>query len=558
MRVSDLTEPEFRKFFEIRLSNNRFRKARLGYMALCCFHDDKSPSLSINTEKGVWNCFAGCGSGGVLDFEIKFSGCDKETAIANIAELVGLKQLQLGQRLEAIYSYTDTFGKELFQVVRNPGKRFTQRQPDGKGGWIYETKNLKMVLYHLPEVVTAKQVIVCEGEKDTDNLRAAIGGDRDALHAHLAVTTAPRGAGKWSDDFSLYFVGKQVLILPDNDEAGRKHAQTVAMSSYRYAQGVKILNLPGLPEKGDVSDYLQAHSFSELVAAAKAVEWWRPPAADSSLFMSVSQFHEKVTDAVDWILEGVIQHGANGMMIARPKCGKSFAILDLALALASGQRWLDFYVQKRVRTALVSREDNYGLTQWRNLKLSKHRNLSPADLDGWLYINAKGLKPKIMLDYPEDVAALVADLKRYQTEFLILDVMRVLHSAEENDNTEMQKIIDVLNGIQAETGASVCLIHHDNKREDATLTERARGASAIAGWAEFICGIRVVDDVDWVREFQCELKAAMAPSNFYWKIIDTADGGIELARTHWEPPQRKRNGKSKVVGQTEFNPEDYQ
>src|SRR5258706_4815683 len=108
------------------------------------------------------------------------------------------------------------------------------------------------------------------------------------------------------------------------------------------------------------------------------------------------------------------------MMIARPKCGKSFAILDLALALASGQRWLDFYVQKRIRTALVSREDNYGLTQWRNLKLSKHRNLTPADLDGWLYINAKGLKPKIMLDYPDDVATLVADLKRYQTEFLIL------------------------------------------------------------------------------------------------------------------------------------------
>lgn len=559
MKLSELTEQEYRKYYETRLSQNRFRKSRIGYMALCCFHEDRTASLSVNTEKGVWHCFAGCGSGGLLDFEVKFSGCDKETAVANISELIGLKQLQLGQRPEAIYSYTDPFGKELFQVVRNQGKRFLQRQPDGKGGWIYETKNLKMVLYHLPEVVTAKQVIVCEGEKDVDNVRAAIGGDRDALHSHLAVTTAPRGAGKWLDEFSLYFVGKQVLIIPDNDESGRKHTQAVAVSTYRYAQGVKVLDLPGLPEKGDVSDYLKEHTFSELLACAKACEWWRPPIADSSLFMNVTQFHEKATDSVDWILEGVIQQGANGMMIARPKCGKSFAILDLALALASGQRWLDFYVQKRVRTALVSREDNYGLTQWRNLKLSKHRNLTPAELDGWLYINAKGLKPKIMLDYPEDVAALVADLKRYQTEFLILDVMRVLHGAEENDNTEMQKIIDVLNRIQAETGASICLIHHDNKREDATLTERARGASAIAGWAEFICGIKVVDETDWTREFACELKAAMAPTNFYWKIIDTADGGIELARTHWEPPRRKRrNGESRTTGQTEFNPEDYQ
>lgn len=543
VKLAELTEPEYRKFFEVRLSQHRFRKARLGYMALCCFHEDKTPSLSVNTEKGVWYCHAGCGNGGLLDFEMKFSGCDKETAIAHIAELIGLKQLQLGQRPEAIYSYTDTFGKELFQVVRNQGKRFLQRQPDGKGGWIYETKNLKMVLYHLPEVVTAKQVIVCEGEKDVDNLRAAIGGDREALFSHLAVTTAPRGAGKWSDDFSLYFVGKQILILPDNDDPGRTHASDVAASAYRYAQGVKILQLPDLPEKGDVSDYLQTHSFQDVLNAAKACEWWRPVVSDNSLFMNVTQFHEKATDTVDWILEGVIQQGANGMMIARPKCGKSFAVLDLALALSSGQRWLDFYVQKRVRTALVSREDNYGLTQWRNLKLAKHRGLSAADLDGWLYINAKGLKPKIMLDYPEDVAALVADLKRYQTEFLILDVMRVLHGAEENDNTEMQKIIDVLNDIQEKTGASICLIHHDNKREDATLTERARGASAIAGWAEFICGIRVVDDQDWTREFACELKAAMAPSNFYWKIIDTADGGIELARVHWEPPQRGRRSR---------------
>jgi hypothetical protein len=149
-----------------------------------------------------------------------------------------------------------------------------------------------------------------------------------------------------------------------------------------------------------------------------------------------------------------------------------------------------------------------------------------------------------MLDYPDDVAALIVDLKRYQTEFLILDVMRVLHGAEENDNTEMQKVIDVLNHIQTETGASICLIHHENKRDDVPLTERARGAGAIAGWTEFICGIRVVDKVDWTREFECELKGTVAPNNFYYRIIDTAEDGIELARVNWEPPKRTRGKKS--------------
>jgi hypothetical protein len=521
-------------------------------MALCCFHDDKSPSLSVNTDKGVWKCHACNIGGGLLDFEKKFSSCDTDTAMARIAEIVGAQQLNLGQRPEQIYSYTDIFGKELFQVVRYPGKRFTQRQPDGNGGWIYKTANLKMVLYHLPEVATAKQIIVAEGEKDCDNLRAAMAGK----YPSVAVTTCPRGAGKWQDDFSVYFAGKQLLILPDNDEPGRKHAETVAMSAYRYAKQIKVLNLPGLPEKGDVSDYLKDHTVQELIAAANSVGWWQPPENVTSLFKSFSKFLENSAETIDWLIEGIVQRGSNGMLIARPKTGKSFTVADLAVALASGQRWLDFHIPKRARTALVSREDNFSLTQWRLKKIARHRGLAHTDLDAWLYVNAKGLSPKIMLDYPDDVAALITDLKRYQTEFLILDVMRVLHGAEENDNTEMQKVIDVLNHIQAETGASICLIHHENKRDDVPLTERARGAGAIAGWTEFICGIRVVDKTDWTREFECELKGTVAPNNFYYRIIDTADDGIELARVNWEPPKRSRGSKKDSVTNSdaeEFN-----
>jgi hypothetical protein len=173
-------------------------------------------------------------------------------------------------------------------------------------------------------------------------------------------------------------------------------------------------------------------------------------------------------------------------------------------------------------------------------KLQRERRLTDQELDGWLWINAKGLKPKIMLDYPDDVSELVSSLKRQQSEFLILDVMRVLHGADENNNTEMQRVIGVLNSIQDQCGCSILLVHLDNKREDATLTERSRGASAIAGYAEFMCGIRVVDETDWTREFCCELKAAMPPDKFHFRILDTADGGLKLERVEWHPPGRKK------------------
>ncbi len=538
MKIQELSDAQVLRYFESRLK--QLRRSGSSHMAKCLWHDDRHASLSVNIEKKVWRCHGPCAiGGGMIDFEKKFSSCDDQTAMIRIGEVVGVAQLNMGQQPETIYPYTDAFGKLLFQVVRYPGKRFVQRQPDSKGGWIYKTSDLKMVLYNLPKVVTARHILVVEGEKDCDNLTAALGSE------DIAVTTSPRGAGKWKDEFSVFFAGKQVAIFPDNDSAGTLHGAVIAASVYRYSQQVKIIALPDLPEKGDVSDFLKNHNGADVVNAIKNAKWWKPDTGNdaTSLFLSSAQFQENAPNYIDWILEGVIQRGSNGLFIARPKSGKSYAVVDLAIALASGQKWLGFFVPQRVRVALVSREDTAGLTQSRMKKLMAHRNLTSADLEGFFYINAKGSRPKIMLDYEDDVVKVISDLKQQKSEFLILDVMRVLHSADENDNTEMQRVLSVLNRIQDEAGCSICLVHHDNKRDDATLTERARGASAIAGYAEFICGIRVVEEETWTREFVCELKAAMPPDRFYWRILDTPDNAISLEQVEYTP--QSKSGKSK-------------
>jgi len=541
VRLSELTSAQYQRYFEKRLT--RIRVSGRSHMAHCPWHDDKNPSLSVNFEKGVWKCHAGCGEGGLIDFEKKFGNCDDQSALARIADLLGLPQkafVYASDKPEAVYTYRDVFERPLFEVLRKPGKRFVQRRPNPEGGgWIYETTSIEMVLYNLPTVATAKQILVVEGEKDADNLTVAL-GDR---FPHIWVKTCPRGAGKWHDSYSTYFAGKQVVIIPDNDEAGEKHAQEVARTSWKYTHNIRVIHLPGIPEKGDVSDWLAAHSVDELPGIVKATPFWRPAEADTSLFMSVSKFEEKSADTIQWLIEGIIQKGANGLVIARPKSGKSFLVADLAMALASGQSWLGFFTPQRTRVGLVSREDNGSLTQWRVKKMRGPRKLTAADLDGWFYINAKGMSPKIMLDNDLEVKALIEDLRKYRTEFLIMDVMRVLHSANENDNTEMQRVIDVLNQIQDSTGVSICLVHHDNKREDATLTERARGASAIAGGAEFICGVRVVEEDDHIREFCCELKAGIAPNKFYWGILDRNEG-VALERIDWEPPKKGRKGST--------------
>jgi hypothetical protein len=554
VKLAELSEAQFRKYFETRLADNRMRRSGSGYTAKCCFHDDRSPSLSINTDKGVWKCHSGCGQGGILEFEMKFSSCDKDAALSRIAEIVGETHLNFAQQPEAVYPYTDTFGKLLFQVLRYPGKRIVQRQPDGKGGWVWNLDKVKRVLYKLPEVITAKNLVFVEGEKDANNLSASFA---TAGVKGIAVSTSPHGAGKWNDEFAVFTAGKQVLIIPDNDKPGKDHAAQVALSCYRYAQGVKIVELPDLPEHGDVSDFLKDHTAADLLELAKKTAWWRPEQesnAVTTLFMSPAEFDAKRQETIDWMVEGMIQSGANGSFISHPKSGKSYLVLDLALALASGQKWLDFFIPRRVRVALVSREDSAGLTQVRKAKITQFRNLTNTDLDGWFYINAKGLKPKVMLDYPDDVAMLVTDLKRYQTEFLILDVMRVLHGGDENDNNVMQKVVDSMNRIQGETGVSICLVHHESKNQTpgTRLTERVRGGSAIAGWFEWVIGItQMEDEAPWTRKFECELKIAEPVDPFYWRIIRGPDDSTELARVEWTPP---KNGRRKHDGVKEEAP----
>src|SRR5437764_964924 len=74
----------------------------------------------------------------------------------------------------------------------------------------------------------------------------------------LVASTNPQGAGKWRPEYVEFLSGKRVVVLTDNDEAGRKHAGKVAASLRGKAASVKMLELPGLPEKGDASDWLDA------------------------------------------------------------------------------------------------------------------------------------------------------------------------------------------------------------------------------------------------------------------------------------------------------------
>jgi hypothetical protein len=120
------------------------------------------------------------------------------------------------------------------------------------------------VLYRLPEVTKSERVLVLEGEKCCEAARA-IG---------LVATCNPGGAGKWRPEYAQFLRGKCVSVICDADASGtgQRHGRDAARSLVGVAASVRLIEaLPGVPDKGDLVDYLAAggtrESLLELIRA---------------------------------------------------------------------------------------------------------------------------------------------------------------------------------------------------------------------------------------------------------------------------------------------------
>jgi putative DNA primase/helicase len=124
---------------------------------------------------------------------------------------------------QKLLTYRDAQSTVVFEKLRYPGKRFLQRKPNGKTGYDYKLGDITKPLYRLPELLVANQIMICEGDKDCNNVMHAFG--EKAGSQHVSATTNFDGAGKWNAQDSMFFAGKRVVIFPDQDEIGKKHRQ---------------------------------------------------------------------------------------------------------------------------------------------------------------------------------------------------------------------------------------------------------------------------------------------------------------------------------------------
>lgn len=238
----------------------------------------------------------------------------------------------------AYYNYEDESGEALYRVVRKePGfggreKTFVMEQPDGRGGWVEGVGDIERIPYRLPQLLATNPgeiVFIVEGEKDVATVESL----------GLTATCKSNGASGANQfaDWLGYFAGRNVIVLPDNDAPGRKFATEVAAILKPVAATVRIIALPDLPAKGDVSDFIAAggtrQELEALVAATKpwngmdVVEFGeeQPESTTTSIrrIEDLPSIHTWAAQRVEYAVEGLIP--LNGIAIITGKPGRARA-----------------------------------------------------------------------------------------------------------------------------------------------------------------------------------------------------------------------------------------
>ena len=444
---------------------------------MCPVHNDNRSSLSVGEAddgRVLLKCFAGCQVEeivgvlglGLRDLFPRASADEKRSAIP-----VDSAQKK---KVVATYDYCDEIGRSLSQIVRFDPKDFRPRRRGPNGDWVYNLKGVRRVLYNLADVVTATHVIVVEGEKDADRGKKALRYFERKEGVRWAVTTCPGGAKGWRAEYEPYFAGKSVYILPDNDKVGRKFGQNVARSVSTFARRVRVVELPGLKEKEDVSDYLDYYYAKDLQKELRKAPIYRRPipytaGGDRSSFnlQSLRDCFDAPEEEQQWLVEGILPAGGMSVMSAKPKVGKSTVARQLALAIATGKPFLGRETQPG--------EVIYFALEEKRQEVTNHFRDLGATGDEPIRIHC-GSAP---LDAMEEARVLI---QQQRPALLVIDpLFKFTRVKDGNDYAQMTAALEPILALARETDTHILCVHHSGKGERADPTDAILGSTAIFG-----------------------------------------------------------------------------
>ena len=433
-------------------------------------------SKSVDLVKGTWFDHEADEGGGAASL---VSYMEPDAVVRERLAQFGLPlQDQKPQRNEQTWHYFDQDGELRYEVIRytqNGEKTYRQRRyQNGAPKW--GMMGVTALPYRLHDIINSTApIFICEGEKCADAV-ADLG---------LVATTNHGGAGKWWPALTQWFAGRQVIILPDNDAPGERHARVVADALSGTANSIRIVRLPDLPNKGDVVDWLilggNRDQLSELVKKTPIHDpliaseippepFEQQPGAKSRV--QLIPWDEVQDVEIRWLIDGLVPAKGFSALYGKPGSYKSFVALYVASMVATGQEAFGRVTEAGDVVYLMG-EGGSGLKPRRDA-LIKQYNL-PAS------VKVHFIRAQLNLrSTDDDASALIAAVqaKGLNPKLLIIDTLaRAFGAGNENASEDMGAFILQCGRIQEELGTAVLIVHHSGKDE----ARGQRGHSSLLG-----------------------------------------------------------------------------
>lgn len=353
-------------------------------------------------------------------------------------------------------------------------KTFVFEYPNGNGGWVGGMGGSRHLLYRLPELIAHDGLVfAAEGERCADKL----------VHWGLEATSTKDLA---KADLSA-LKGKTVVILPDNDDVGQKCAQEAFEAINEVGGNAVIVDLPNLPEKGDINDWNgTATELASLVQRTLAGIKLPDITATPFKWRDPSSIPERPWVLGHWLLRQTVT-----CLVAPGGAGKSTFISAMALSLAAGE---DKLLNQRIwqgaqRVWVWNLEDDIEELSRSIQAAAKHHSITNDMLDGRLFVDSgldgatlcTAVETKEGVRVKEPVyEALRNELLRRQIDVLIVDPFVSSHEVEENSNSKIDKVAKEWSRLAKNANCCIVLAHHTSKAGSGEVNAMsARGAVAL-------------------------------------------------------------------------------
>ncbi len=187
---------------------------------------------------------------------------------------------------------------------------------------------------------------------------------------------------------------------------------------------------------------------------------------------------------LEWLIEGVLPKPGLVVLYGEPGSFKTFVALDMALTVASGREWLG-RVTLQTKALYIAAEGVRGF----KLRVAAHahrRGLTPE--------NIRFIAEVPLIMDPAHIRALLASFEKddFEPGLIVVDTLaRVALGADENNAKDMGRVVDGLDELKRQTGATVMVIHHTRKDGGSE-----RGSSALRGAADAMILCEKVPSLD--------------------------------------------------------------